>query len=588
MSNINIIVAAQVQDAVTGLNKVTQSTQRVQNQVDKASSTLKKHSNQYNSTAVATNKWAKGALQQAGYQVGDFAVQVAGGTNAMQAFGQQGSQLAGVFGPLGAVVGAGIAIFSAVAVAFTKASEASGSAGINIDNLRDSVSRYSAVAKSASSDTYQLAKEFGDAAYQASTLFEAQKALSQIKAVNSVRLAMKGLRSEFGDFGEVSSEALEKAQMTFLELGDAINKPYELTDSQFKSATDALDVYKTGVKDLQKQLGIGQIEAFDFALSLSNLAEATNIEDTVSQLQGVYNVFSTIVGGVENATEEQRLLMQKIIDSAIETLKLKANMDGVGGSIDDASRKMSTFGKTALSVVEATYMLNRGLLPPQARADLKTLDTSYEDARKKIEEAAKAAGSGSSSRGKGLANVIKNELSPELKRAIDLGNKFGGYFENSLMNAIKGTQSVKDAFKSMASSMIEELYRVFVVKRITGFISDAVSMAALPTGRANTGTMGLPSFAGGGYTGSASRSGGLDGKGGFMAMLHPRETVVDHTKGDTGGGQVVVNQTINISTGVQQTVRSEIKTLMPQIADAAKSAVADAKRRGGSYGRAMA
>ena len=56
----------------------------------------------------------------------------------------------------------------------------------------------------------------------------------------------------------------------------------------------------------------------------------------------------------------------------------------------------------------------------------------------------------------------------------------------------------------------------------------------------------------------------------------------------TGGGQVVVNQTINVSTGVQQTVRTEIKSLMPQIAESAKAAVADAKRRGGSYGRAFA
>ncbi|MFZ9260896.1 MAG: hypothetical protein ACO23G_10715, partial [Limnohabitans sp.] len=37
------------------------------------------------------------------------------------------------------------------------------------------------------------------------------------------------------------------------------------------------------------------------------------------------------------------------------------------------------------------------------------------------------------------------------------------------------------------------------------------------------------SFAGGGYTGSAPRTGGLDGQGGFLAMLHPQETVVDHT-----------------------------------------------------------
>ena len=37
-----------------------------------------------------------------------------------------------------------------------------------------------------------------------------------------------------------------------------------------------------------------------------------------------------------------------------------------------------------------------------------------------------------------------------------------------------------------------------------------------------------PAYAGGGYTGDAPRSGGVDGKGGFPAILHPQETVVDH------------------------------------------------------------
>ena len=55
-----------------------------------------------------------------------------------------------------------------------------------------------------------------------------------------------------------------------------------------------------------------------------------------------------------------------------------------------------------------------------------------------------------------------------------------------------------------------------------------------------------------------------------------------------GGGNVTVMQTINVTTGVQQTVRAEIKSLMPQIADSAKAAVLDAKRRGGSYGSAFA
>jgi tape measure domain-containing protein len=45
---------------------------------------------------------------------------------------------------------------------------------------------------------------------------------------------------------------------------------------------------------------------------------------------------------------------------------------------------------------------------------------------------------------------------------------------------------------------------------------------------------GVLTYEGGGYTGNAPRSGGMDGRGGFMAMLHPRETVIDHAR--AGGG----------------------------------------------------
>lgn len=47
---------------------------------------------------------------QAGFQVQDFTVQVAGGQSALIAFAQQGSQLAGIFGPGGAIAGAALAI----------------------------------------------------------------------------------------------------------------------------------------------------------------------------------------------------------------------------------------------------------------------------------------------------------------------------------------------------------------------------------------------------------------------------------------------------------------------------------------------
>ena len=76
------------------------------------------------------------------------------------------------------------------------------------------------------------------------------------------------------------------------------------------------------------------------------------------------------------------------------------------------------------------------------------------------------------------------------------------------------------------------------------------------------------------------------GKTGLMGEAGP-EAIMPLKRGKDGklgvqttGGAVTVNQTINISTGVQQTVRTEIKSLMPMIADNAKSAVLDAKRRG--------
>jgi len=54
---------------------------------------------------------------------------------------------------------------------------------------------------------------------------------------------------------------------------------------------------------------------------------------------------------------------------------------------------------------------------------------------------------------------------------------------------------------------------------------------------------GLLSFDGGGFTGPGSRSGGVDGKGGFPAILHPNETVLDHTRGAQGGGGTFAPQT---------------------------------------------
>jgi hypothetical protein len=66
------------------------------------------------------------AVQQAGYQVGDFAVQIASGQGVMRPFIQQGTQLVSMFGPWGAVIGAAGAIVGALAQGLLGASAAAG------------------------------------------------------------------------------------------------------------------------------------------------------------------------------------------------------------------------------------------------------------------------------------------------------------------------------------------------------------------------------------------------------------------------------------------------------------------------------
>lgn len=172
------------------------------------------------------------------------------------------------------------------------------------------------------------------------------------------------------------------------------------------------------------------------------------------------------------------------------------------------------------------------------------------------------------------AEETTNKIAKSTRTVADMiGDKFGDAF----MSLIDGTKSAKDAFRVMATDIIKELYRVFVVKQITGFISSAISEKFPDFGNIEMKASGGPVKGGRPY---------IVGERGPELMIPNRSgTIIPNDK--LGGGGVVVNQVINISTGVQQTVRNEIRQLMPQIAESAKSAVVDGKRRGGSYKRAL-
>jgi hypothetical protein len=199
-------------------------------------------------------------------------------------------------------------------------------------------------------------------------------------------------------------------------------------------------------------------------------------------------------------------------------------------------------------------------------------------------------------RNKGIKETIDltRELTEAQKQQVAIADSVSGAFGDFFMGLVDGTTSAKDAFRSMAADIIQQLYRILVVEQLVQSISGAITGAFTPASAAGTkGTVAPPrrptgvfgNYDGGGYTGSGPRSGGLDGKGGFMAMLHPRETVVDHTKGQSAGG-TVVNQVFNISANTsddtKRLITQTIAQASPAIINQSVGAVMNQRRRGGT------
>ena len=168
---------------------------------------------------------------------------------------------------------------------------------------------------------------------------------------------------------------------------------------------------------------------------------------------------------------------------------------------------------------------------------------------------------------------------------------------DALTAGITGAANFADAIKSMAKSVVDSLIKMLIQKYIVdaafGFITSSF-------GTGGTGSTGSGMTAGGGigmgqdYSATAAIGGSVNRGQPTLVGERGQEVFVPNQNGAIipnnklgGGSGVVVNQTINVTTGIQSTVRAEIIGLMPQIAQAAKGAVADARVRGGNFSRAM-
>lgn len=112
--------------------------------------------------------------------------------------------------------------------------------------------------------------------------------------------------------------------------------------------------------------------------------------------------------------------------------------------------------------------------------------------------------------------------------------------EDSIASFYRNGSLNIDAFKN---SVLNMMAQIAAQKTMTGLMG-LFGVGGSSWQSASSGNAGLDyaggytqaSFAGGGYTGSGPRSGGLDGMGGFLAVMHPQETVIDHARGQRAGG----------------------------------------------------
>lgn len=464
--------------------------------------------------------------QQAGFQVGDMAVQVAGGTSAIQAFGQQGSQLLGVFGPVGAVLGAVVAIGSAVAVAFQRAGESAEDAAPKVKTFDDAMTALETASNTLNSTL----------AINANTLEEVQRKYG-------------ALTDDAREFVALQRELAEQEVIT--KIGDAFEM-ITVSDSYIRAAGE---LKRVNDEVIEAQLALKDV--------VDQGLDADTIKDFNDSLQESKDKLKKLEDQFEGTTSAALMDAQEAFLKAFNA----KNLDGMKAAIVTIRKE----------IVNLPVELRQQMLPNILKMEgmIRTVSNDFNTMSGTIDNVGSSVSK--------AADKVKNELTPEMKKAQSAGQAVGASFETAFMQVAKGTKSAKEAFSSMAMDIIAELYRIFVVKRITGFIETAVTGFFNSAGAMATGAP-LPARAIGGPVQAGSPY--MVGERGPELFVPSRTgSIVSNDK--LGGGGLVVHQTVNISTGVQQTVRNEIQTLLPQIAEASKAAVLEARRRGGSFANAF-
>lgn len=387
-------------------------------------------------------------------------------------------------------------------------------------------------------------------------------------ALSAVGTALTGL---FQPFGRVL-DAMASGVTWFADLIRGSGGFGEALTALGALATAVWDGMKISAGSLVPAMGAvwRDLEAAFYGM-LSRLSEEwsrflTKIAGAMRDVPGLGTFAGTVEGAAGNAMGGSAEFDAKAAGASRSAAGLRGEAQGM----------LTTGGNTVLGALENLRSIVKGYRD-SAAASGEAADSAlrFNSALGDLSGGG-AKGAGGSLAGKARESVNSvTEAMRQMQSAMEqvkssVGNAFVGLVTGA--NSLRQTLSnlLMDFAKLLANRAFEALWKGGLGGGGGGGLMGIFG-----------GLLGLRSFDGGGHTGYGARTGGLDGKGGFMAMLHPNETVIDHTRGQrTQDVQVVV--TMDPSTGmlgafVDNRSGRIIKAAVPQMIGAS---MAKARERG--------
>lgn len=287
------------------------------------------------------------AIQNTAFQIGDFAVQVAGGTSATRAAAQQLPQLLGGLGVFGAVAGAAAAVLIPLAGNLFAAEDAMASQTEAVKALAEAMSSLRSAGEAAGADPADLISRFGaGGAEQAKEILEIERRMAEVRAqaaLTDVTKSIGGMGVETSDMSKPIAElealrteydALYAQIQNFREVRTAADQD-ELdslimrrgeVDKLIDQQLNGMASYRLAMTEFADQLGLtfdGNEEAIQRVNdAMIELGKAKTPEQMATAGRNLSNALLEASDSGRDLSDEGRQLLEHLTQSQLSALEL--------------------------------------------------------------------------------------------------------------------------------------------------------------------------------------------------------------------------------------------------------------------------